>query len=340
MGIGNRSKDRIAIIDGASYSLPYDVFSIDEQKTKAIDFYCSSTKYNENYILYLETLGDVKIKKYRVSNASNKLIGLYNYFIMLLDVYKARGFYKNINFQWSVFFPFEVLIIILLKGKVVFTFHNEVPHNSRRKYSFRNKILSVLCDKISFASQTTKDNFISIYGTQRKDKVLVNRHPLLPLVDDSGGIILNNYLSSSDKYKNRLVFWGNVKEYKGVESFLHLEPYVISSFRPIVLGKWDKSLYGLKDDLIEKGIEVVDEYLDMTELVKYFNRENLFILPYRKATQSGVLYTLKYYNCNIIVSNTGDNAATMRSEGSEDRIFEHADYEAMNRLIIDNIEVS
>lgn len=337
MVIGKTTMNKIAIVDGASYSLPYDVFNIlDYHRSDMVEFYCSKTKYNEHYLKYLSKFDNVEIKQYAISN-NNKFLGLIQYFLMFIDLFRRAACYKYINFQWSIFIPFEFLFFLFFRDKVVFTFHNETPHNSKRKFSFKNKIISMVCSKIIFVSEVTKDKFISIYGQGVKAKAIVNHHPKIPLLDNDGNVLYCDSDKISKEYRNRLVFWGNVKEYKGLDSLLYLDEYLLQKTKPVVLGKWDKSLSVLKAQLESIGVEIIDKYVDMDELVNYFNNDNLFILPYKKATQSGVLYTLKYYNCNVIASDSGDNARYLRLHGDESNIFGVKDYKHMNLIIAKNM---
>ena len=328
-------KGKIAFVDPASFSLPYDVFRILElSKEFEIDFYCSSSRYNQEYLKVLSVEKNINIKMYNVASPIARHLGLYNYFCMLLKVFYRRKKYKNIHFQWALFLPLEIIFFTLLRKKMIFTFHNDVSHNSKRKFSLKNYIIACICNEISFVSKFTMSKFIANHSSSFINKSTLNQHPLIPLVDDSGVCLsVKKAVPNSNLINGRLIFWGNVKDYKGIESFLHITDDNIKRYRPLILGKWDKSLLGLKSAIIDKGIEVVDEFIDMSYLINYFTRENVFILPYRKATQSGVLYTLLYYDCEVISSNTGDNAVVLNSLARHENIFEFSDPENMNRVI-------
>lgn len=330
----NKSKT-VAFVDPASFSLPYDVFRVRElaKTCGSIDFYCSTSRYNEEYLFSLSGSKGISIKKFRIASPVNRLLGLFNYTLLLINLFLNRKKYDEIHFQWSVFFPLELLFFLLLRRRLYFTFHNDIPHDYKKDSSRVNRYIAKVSKRILFVSKFTYQRFLMRYGKSYESKSEVNTHPLIPLVNGDGEAMLPLELSSLGKrYNNRLIFWGNVKPYKGVDSLLRLNDENLKRFRPLVLGKWDKSLYSLKNDLLSRGVEVVDEFIGLEELIKYFSGNNLFILPYSEATQSGVLYTLLYYKCKVISSNVGDIADYMKSNRMTHLIFETD--EDMNKILI------
>ncbi|HFN5758622.1 TPA: hypothetical protein ACHFML_004596, partial [Escherichia coli] len=80
-------RKKIAIIDPASYALPYDYFYIKSLCTYYdIDFYCSHTKYNPEYIEKIKSLDGVNVYLFNVSN-TNKFVGTINYLRLLFFVF-------------------------------------------------------------------------------------------------------------------------------------------------------------------------------------------------------------------------------------------------------------
>ncbi|WP_010179999.1 glycosyltransferase [Glaciecola sp. HTCC2999] len=314
-------KDRVAIVDPSSYSLPYDFFYINELRYSVhIDFYFSKCNSNYEYINRLKTFKNVTLHEYLISPSStNKINGLYNYFLMLKDIFLKRNTYKKIHFIWNVFIFFELVLFIVVRDKLIFTFHNDVPHGYRYKVYFPYKVIKIISSKILFVSNYTKANFVLNYGSHKDASVI--QHGLLP-IDLS--LSVNSNVSKPFEYK--IIFWGRVEEYKGVDTFLtHIREQPVE-----IYGKWSSKLDSLKAKLsLLDNIYINDSYLTHSELLDLLSRECVFILPYKDATQSGILYTLLTYGKVFISSNVGENKDFLLKHGLGKLIFDRSDEQSI-----------
>lgn len=317
--------DKILIVDPSSYSLPYDYFYISElQKTSHVDFFFSKCASNSEYIEKLKLYENVTLHEYSISpSCINKVSGLINYARMLKDIFLKRKSYKNVHFIWSVFFLFEFILFALIKNKLIFTFHNDVPHSYKQKVFWPYKVIMRLASKILFVSNYTMINFIKNYGTHPSIHLI--QHGIMPIET-----LPPSQVNTNIKVEKSIVFWGRVEEYKGVDVFSS------STFDlPIeIYGKWSLQLSHLKNKLNERdNIFINDSYLPFDELSKMLSREVVFILPYKDATQSGVLYTFLAYGKVFISSNTGENNNFLRKYGLEQLVFDREDQDSIKNAI-------
>jgi len=286
-------------VDPSSYSLPYDYFYINEVSKKShIDFYYSACNSNYEYIEKLKNSENVTLYEYAISPSEvNKVIGVINYLTMLKDIFLNRNCYIKIHFIWSIFFLIESFLFFSVKQKLIFTFHNNVPHGHNRKLYWPYKVIMKLASKIVFVSNFTMSNFIQNYGLHSNCHLI--QHGVMPL-----DILSNTRLNNSDHVEKALAFWGRVEAYKGVDIFLDFKMvYPVE-----IYGKWSNQLKSLKDLLKGKEeITIVDHYLSTNELSELINRNVVFVLPYKSGTQSGVLYTLLAYGKVFISSDVGEN---------------------------------
>lgn len=310
------SKKKICIVDPSSYTLPYDSSLIQElSKYYYVDFYCSKGKTYSTYYKKLEKY--CFLKSYNVSPSipgNNLFFGLINYLLMLIDIYKNRKLYDVINFQWSIFFLFDSLFFSFLRKKIVFTIHNHVPHSSNRNFDFKVYVLSMLSLKNIFVSSYTFDAFENIYFSSNKNFLL--QHGIMPLSD-----IDCNYSEYCGDYSlHNLTFWGRVEEYKGVDVLLSKELHQLNIG---IYGSWSKNLSDLKNKFKKsKNIVLIDEYISNEEVLKILSQKSIFVLPYKSATQSGVLYTLLAHKVIFISSNAGENANFLKTHNLESLIFD------------------
>lgn len=299
---------RIAIIDPSSRSLPYDFYYIQEvSKSYLVDFYCSNTVFNEGYIDKIKKLNNVNLIKADISNVS-KSKGVFNYLLLLIKITFKK--YSHIHFQWYIFLVIEFLFFFILRNKLVITFHNVKPHSYYKEFYFPNFILKTLASKIIFISNYVQNEFIEIYGKPKKH-YLVN-HGVFPL-NTSNEKVINK--------KRELIFWGNIKPYKGVDVFKSLiksSSFNSCSFK--IYGKWDSSLLDLKNELSDNCF-IVDEYLSEQELLKLLHTDSVFIIPYENASQSGILYSLLGANRVFISTDKGDNGFFLKKYGLEKLLF-------------------
>jgi glycosyltransferase involved in cell wall biosynthesis len=313
------------VVDPSSYSLPYDFYYITElSKTYQVDFFYSECTSNYEYISQLKKAKKIQLFEYKVSpSCTNKLYGLMNYFLMLKFIWLSRKSYGKIHFIWSVFFPFEFVLFLGIREKLIFTFHNDVPHSFKKKVFWPYKIIMKLASKIVFVSNYTMKNFIKNYGAH-SDYHLIS-HGVMPI-----GTLSNIQSATNVQIEKKLLFWGRVEEYKGVDVFGNFN----LDWPVEIYGKWSSQLTSLKRKLSSiDGVFINDSYLPSAELSTLLSREVVFILPYKDATQSGVLYTLLAYGKVFISSNVGENNDFLIKYGLEQLIFNREDQESIRRAI-------
>ena len=117
-----------------------------------------------------------------------------------------------------------------------------------------------------------------------------------------------------DKSKDEklLLFFGFVREYKGLKHLLNAMPEVksrIGNIKLMVVGSFgdDKEDYMklIQSHHIEDCVEVIDGYTPDNEVEKYFAGSDLVVLPYESATQSGIVQIAYGFEKPVVVTNVG-----------------------------------
>lgn len=285
-------------------------------KTRHVDFYYSASKSNYEYIEKLKNSENITLYEYIVSPSEINLVsGVFNYLKMLFDIFLKRKSYEKIHFIWSVFFLLESLLFLCIRKKLIFTFHNDVPHHYKKKQYLPYKMIQMLASKLVFVSHSTMNKFVKNYGPPPSYQLI--QHGIMPLER----LAENKEIVAPDVEKV-LLFWGKVEAYKGVDLFSHFDVSI-----PVeILGKWSPQLNPLKDALRNnRNVSIIDRYLAIEELSHLLSRSGVFILPYKNATQSGVLYTLLAYGKVFISSDVGENKEFLLKHGLTDLIFNRDD---------------
>lgn len=109
-----------------------------------------------------------------------------------------------------------------------------------------------------------------------------------------------------------LLFFGYVREYKGLKYLLRAMPEIIRKEENVqlwVVGEFgaDKEDYfKLIEELgIQSRVKAVDSYTPDREVEKYFAASDLVVLPYTSATQSGIVQIAYGFEKPVIVTKTG-----------------------------------
>ena len=312
---------KIAIIDPASFILPYDFFYISEivKRNAVVDFYCSETDYNSEYQQELRNLG-VNVYSYPISSTkANRITGMINYIKLLSFLYKNRNKYRAIHFQFFIFWPIEALFFLLIGKKITLSIHDDRPHDASDKPHKPTHLLASLAGRIVFISQAVYDRFLqdSKHPGYVQRKSIIVRHGLLPVFAND----TNNY--EVETFDGRVRFIGNVRPYKGIEFLADNLTNISSLFKLVVVGKWANELLYLQEKLKAFGAELVTGYIPLDEFRAHLIHDSIYILPYKRGTQSGVAYSLLNYSRVFVATNTGDLAEILKELGLTELLFEY-----------------
>jgi glycosyltransferase involved in cell wall biosynthesis len=319
-----RTEPRVAVIDGASFVLPYDHGLIGGLARRGwqITLFASRTRYNEAFLQALEVTPGVQTRVFEVSRTvAPRWRGAWNYVRMWLQVWRRRNEFDAINLQFSILWPVERPFLWLLRRRFVLTVHNAVPHGFTGARHGPTATMLAWAHRVVFVSNAVRDDAQRRYGSLPRASVLP--HGLLPLAP---GELPKPYGRSQPT--EALVFWGNVTAYKGVELILALArspQWAELGLSLEVHGAFDPAVDGLRDQLIAAGVHVHDHFLSADELHTLFARPVVFVLPYRRASQSGALYTLLHQGCRFLCSDSGDLGDFMRRHDLHEMLIQHDD---------------
>ena len=313
------------MLDGASSVLPYDfqLIAALAASGRAVRFCGSRTAYNGGLIDAMRSFLGVEVDVAGISGTvAPRWRGALAYLGLLLRVLWRGRQTELVNLQFSVAWPLEWLLLAPLRRKLVLTVHNAVPHGHGEGAHSPTARLARLAHRLIFVSEATRDEFLRRYGESYRAKATLLPHGLLPVAPG-----LQPIRPEPVAQPSALVFWGNVKPYKGVELFESLAQSQGVTARALslrVMGRWD-GLADVKQRLCALGVDVTDRYLADDELRALFAQPVVFLLPYRNASQSGALYTLLHHGVVFICSNSGDLGVFLRRYGLDGLILrEHS----------------
>ena len=148
-----------------------------------------------------------------------------------------------------------------------------------------------------------------------KNRILMGFHPI-PNEKKFKASELKLYNKNGS---DSVLFFGLIRKYKGLETLINSMKYN-HNFKLLIVGEFydDKSKYlKLIERLnLKKRVDIVDKFVGNKEIKNYFKRSKAVILPYKTASQSGVISLCYLFNKPIVVSNLDGLTSYIKDDNS------------------------
>ncbi len=216
--------------------------------------------------------------------------------------------------QWwhPYFAPCYRLLEISIGKKIqkMFICHNVFPHERFPMDRFLTKLVLKHGDSFIVHSESDAEDLLTI---KPKAKYKNNPHPTYNMfrIKNMSKDQAREELGISESEKV-LLFFGFVREYKGLKYLLRAMPMIrskMSDVRLMVVGTFGED----KEDYIEiinecqirECVDIIDGYTPDNEVEKYFTACDLVVCPYESATQSGIVQIAYGFEKPVIATNVG-----------------------------------
>jgi D-inositol-3-phosphate glycosyltransferase len=213
---------------------------------------------------------------------------------------------------WMPFFApcFGTISRIVKKNnvtKVLVVCDNVIPHETKPGDNILTKYFFYSADYFILLSEKVKKDLLSL---KPDAKHIVIPHP-----------IYSNFGNSVSKYQARqrlnlssekiILFFGFIRNYKGLDILLESMSELKNKIdvKLIIAGEFytDKEKYiNLIDNLnLKENIYLFTDFIPTSEVKYYFSASDAVILPYKDATQSGIVQIAMNFRKPVIASNVG-----------------------------------
>ena len=185
---------------------------------------------------------------------------------------------------------------------------NIIPHENFPGSNLLTKFYLKYIDGFIVQSETVKNELKSL----KPDAKIVKRfHPIYDI-----------YGAKKDKYKSKeqlgikskyvILFFGIIREYKGLDVLIESINFLknqLDDFHLLIVGECYENI-NKYSSLIEKHelnhlVTFLDEYVAEDNISKYFSCSDVVVLPYKTASQSGVIQIAYNFNIPIVTTNVG-----------------------------------
>lgn len=218
--------------------------------------------------------------------------------VNLIRSFKPDFLYLPFGLVWSpVIFP-----LLPREIKIVYTLHDPHPHDVPTNF------VSFLYDNIERRIRKKYSSGIVILNNNDKEYVQKNICPNVIVIPHAS---FGYYSGERDAInneicKNTIGFIGRIEPYKGLDVLL--EAYRLIKHKGIKLLIAGNG--SIQDDLLaqiksDKGIILINRYIEDEEFSTILDKVDFVVLPYKRASQSGVIPMAFAYGKAVIATNVG-----------------------------------
>ena len=146
------------------------------------------------------------------------------------------------------------------------------------------------------------------------------------------------------KSKHVILFFGIIREYKGLDILIesiNILKNKLKDFHLLIVGECyeniDKYLLLIKKYKLNNLITFINEYVPDQDVTKYFSCSDVVVLPYKTASQSGVIQVAYNFNIPVVTTDVGGLSEYIE-EGSTGLLVKSNNPLKLSETLYDNLE--
>lgn len=218
---------------------------------------------------------------------------------------------KNIllSVYWMSFFaPILILLnfFVSKKNKKIAIIHNLIPHEQRFFDSFLTRLYLKSQDAYVVLSEKVEKDVLKF---QPDAKILRLFHPLYDHFGEKLDKQSARLKLSIAKDRKVILFFGLIRDYKGLDILLQSFSFLDESYLLVIAGEcygsFEKYQLIIDQNNLSNQILHFDKFVSDADVPFLFSSADVCVLPYKKATQSGVTATALHFEVPIVSSNVG-----------------------------------
>ena len=272
-----------------------------------------SYKFQYPKFLYKKEQKDERNPQFKIENT--------HYSIHTMNPFNWIGAAKSIKknkpdlvvIQWwhPYFAPcYFALCKLLRKQKIMFICHNVFPHE---RFPMDKQLVKMVLKRGDYFITQSQMDARDLLSIKPDARYKVTPHPTYNAfkIKDMSRKEAREILEIKENARV-LLFFGFVREYKGLKYLLYAMPSIRQKVPDIqlwVVGDFGSDRESYMERIaslkIEEVVKVVEGYIADAEVEKYFAACDLVALPYISATQSGIVQIAYGFQKPVLVTNVG-----------------------------------
>lgn len=192
------------------------------------------------------------------------------------------------------------------KTKIITVLDNVIPHEKKFfDAAFTKYFLGRNDGFIAMSDAVMND----LYSLKPKAKCIRMDHPLY---DHFGKPISREEACADlkiDPTKKNLLFFGFIRDYKGLDLLIEAFSKLDNSYNLIIAGEsygsFERYQTMINNSPFNENIHVFTDYIPDSKVPSFFGAADVCILPYKSATQSGITSISYHFEVPIIATDVG-----------------------------------
>jgi glycosyltransferase involved in cell wall biosynthesis len=211
----------------------------------------------------------------------------------------------------------SVCLLLNKKIRIVALVHNAVPHEKRFLDKPLAKFFFNRCDAFIVLSEPVKEDVLSL---RKKADIVLHPHPIYNHYGDTIQRDLACDTLGIESNRKNLLFFGLIREYKGLDLLIEAMNHLDDSYQLIIAGE-SYGGFEVYSKLIERSrnknnIKVFEQYIPDSMVSTFFSAADVLVLPYRSATQSGVTAIAVQMELPVIATDVGALGSSIKESGT------------------------
>lgn len=201
--------------------------------------------------------------------------------------------------------------------KVVTILDNVIPHE--QKFFDRPLTSWFLKQNSGFIamSESVRSDLLSLQPDARH---ILKAHPLYDHFGNRIDTAAARRELGIDTDRKTLLFFGLIRDYKGLDLLIDAVDRLDESYRLIIAGEsygsFDKYAARIQKMKHPEKVNVFNRYIEDHEVPLFFSAADVCVLPYRSATQSGITSIACHFETPLIATNTGGLSESIEKQGT------------------------
>jgi glycosyltransferase involved in cell wall biosynthesis len=250
------------------------------------------------------------------------------------------------NFFMPFFAPGYAAVCVLVHWftdiRIIYIIHNVIPHEKRPGDRFFTRLAFRWVDGFIVQAEVVRQDLFKWFPQAKNKPVVYVPHPIY---DTYSGSELSREEARArlnrPTAEKLLLFFGLVRRYKGLDILLEAMPEVIRSLGEVhllIAGEFyePEQEYRQIIEKLEIGdhVTMLNQYIPNEDVSLYFRSADVLVLPYRSATQSGVIQVAHHFAMPVISTRVGGLPEVIR-EGETGFLVEPEHPAALAKAIVE-----